>query len=372
MALALTGMGLLSSIGHDVVTTCAALRAGLVRPAPIIGTDVLELDSGEMVPVMGHPVKGVTEGFLFVGLWTRMAERAIRDLLEYGGLPDPDRSDFWRTCELLLVTPHLDPARFPLLDGPVDESFLKDGYASTLLEITRLAIPTARAHAFPAGHVGVAAALETAARIIEGGRAERCLIIAVDSYLEPDTLDWLAGHRRLKTGDNPVGLMPGEAGVALLLESSRAVEARGGHVDAWIHDAALVDTGSPREKKDARRDGSALAKLLSSLMPELPFRGDVVVDLNGEQWRAREFGTALAHLGTGLAEARVLLPATSLGDTGAASGGVGVCMAARAFARGYARTQESVVVSLSETGQAAAIRLSHPAPPGASRQRTRV
>ncbi|WP_164002338.1 hypothetical protein [Pyxidicoccus caerfyrddinensis] len=361
---------MLSSIGHDVVTACAALRAGIVRPAPVIGTDVLDLESGEMVPVMGHPVRGVTEGFLFLGLWMRMAERAIRDLLTYGQLPEPEQAGFWRTCELMVVTPTLEPARFPLLDEPVDSAFLKEDYAGTLLELTGLSIPLERVHSFPAGHVGVATALEQAARIIEGDRAERCLIVAVDSYLEPDTLDWLASRHRLKHGGNPVGLMPGEAGIALLLEAPRAVEARRGHVDAWVQGIALADTGSPRDARSARRDGIVLADTLASMSPTSPFRGDVVADLNGEEWRARELGGALARLGPGLSDARLILPATSLGDVGAASGGVGVCLAARAFARGYARTNESIVMSLAETGRVAAIRLGHPDTPGAARQRT--
>ncbi|WNG36794.1 hypothetical protein F0U61_26310 [Archangium violaceum] len=370
MALALTSMGMLSSVGHDVITACAALRAGLVRPAPVIGTYVLDLDGGEMVPVMGHPVRGVTEGFLFLGLWTRMAERAIRNLLTHGQLPAPDQARFWRTCDLMVVTPILDPARFPLLDEPVDSAFLKEDYAGTLLELTGLSIPPERVHTLPDGHVGVATALEMAARSIEGGRAERCLIVAVDSYLEPDTLDWLASRHRLKHSGNPVGLMPGEAGTALLLEAPRAVEARRGHVDAWVQGIAMADTGRSRDAKDARRDGIVLADMLASMLSTSPYRGDVIADLNGEEWRARELGSALARLGSRLAEARLLLPATSLGDVGAASGGVGVCIVARAFARGYARTNESIVLSLAETGRVAAIRLGHPNTPGAARQRT--
>jgi 3-oxoacyl-[acyl-carrier-protein] synthase I len=372
MALALTSMGLLSSVGHDVVTACAAIRAGIVRPVPIVGTDVLDLQNGEMVPITGHPLRGVTEGFLFLGLWVRMAERAIRDLLSYGRLPESDQSEFWRTCELMVVTPTLEPARFSILDEPVDTALLKEDYADTLLELTGLSIPPKRVHSFPAGHVGVATALETAARIIEGGHAKRCLIVAVDSYLEPDTLDWLASHNRLKHGDNPVGMMPGEAGAALLLEAPRAVEERRGPIDAWVQSVALADTGWPRDAKGAPRDGIVLADLLASVLPTTtPFRGDLIADLNGEEWRAREFGGALARLGRTLAEARVVLPAASLGDVGAASGGVGVCVAARAFARGYARSHESVVMSLAETGRVAAIRLVHPDKPGTARQRTR-
>ncbi|RJS21811.1 hypothetical protein DRW03_15845 [Corallococcus sp. H22C18031201] len=368
MTLALTSMGMLSSVGHDVVAACAAIRAGITRAAPIIGTDVLDLDSGEMIPVTGHPVRGVTEGFHFLGLWTRLAERAVRNLIAYGQLPEPEQAAFWSACELLVVTPSLVPARYPVLDEPIELDFLKQDYAETVLEVTGLAIPRTRIRAFPEGHVGVAAALEFAERSITGGHAARCLIVAVDSYLEPDTLDWLASRQRLKHGDHPVGLMPGEAGIALLLEAPRAAETRQGRVDAWVQTLALTDTRRPLEAKDGRRDGIALAEALSAVLPpRAPFRGDLLVDLNGEEWRAREFGSALARLGSTVAEARVVMPALFLGDTGAASGGVSICVAARAFARGYARAPEAIVLSLAESGRVAALRLVSPHTPGTAR-----
>ncbi|RKG84531.1 hypothetical protein [Corallococcus terminator] len=361
MPLALTSLGMVSSVGNSVVASCAAIRAGIVRPAPVVGTDVLDLQSGEMVPVTGHPIRGVTEGFLFLGLWVRMAERAIQDLLAHGQLPGPAQTGFWNTCELMVVTPVLDPIRFPILGESVDASLLKEEYAGTLLELTGLPIPLTRVRSFPDGHVGVAAAMEVASRLIESGQARRCLIVAVDSYLEPDTLDWLARRNRLKCGDNPVGLMPGEAGTALLLEAAHAAAERHGHIDAWVQGIAVADTGGPRAEAGSRRDGLLLADLLSSVLPTTaPFQGDLIVDLNGEEWRARAFGGALARLGPTMADARVVLPALSLGEVGAASGGVGVCVAARAFARGPEKARERMVLSLAESGRVAVLRLVGP------------
>ncbi|MCY1032246.1 hypothetical protein OV207_12320 [Corallococcus sp. BB11-1] len=321
----------------------------------------MDLESGEMVPVMGHPIRGVTEGFLFLGLWIRMAERAIQDLLVHGQLPGPSQTGFWSACELMVVTPSLDPSRFPLLGESADAPLLKEDYAATLLELTGLPIPLARVRSFPDGHVGVTAAMELASRLLEGGQSRRCLIVAVDSYLEPDTLDWLVRHNRLKCGDNPVGLMPGEAGAALLLETAHGAAERRGHVDAWVQGIAVADTSRPRDAEGARRDGILLADLLSSILPTTaPFQGDLIVDLNGEEWRAREFGGALARLGRTMSEARVVLPALCLGEVGAASGGVGVCVAARAFARGPAKAHERIVLSVAESGRLAVIRLVRP------------
>jgi 3-oxoacyl-[acyl-carrier-protein] synthase-1 len=51
------------------------------------------------------------------------------------------------------------------------------------------------------------------------------------------------------------------------------------------------------------------------------------------------------------------LPATELGDTGAASGAIAIGLAVRAFLRGYARGPRALVWSRSERGQTAAARV---------------
>src|SRR3954469_2360875 len=110
--LVLTGLGMISSVGHDVVTACAAIRAGMARPAPLVGMGLLDLESGELVPVIGHPIRGATDGFYMVGRWVRLAQEAVEDLLRGAQLPPADARDFWQGCHLILVTPTLQPERF--------------------------------------------------------------------------------------------------------------------------------------------------------------------------------------------------------------------------------------------------------------------
>jgi len=83
----------------------------------------------------------------------------------------------------------------------------------------------------------------------------------------------------------------------------------------------------------------------------------MIVDLNGEEWRAKELGGALARLGPRMTGCRLSTPATSLGECGAASGGVGLCMAIRAFEREYAASSQSIVASMSDSGAFSAIRI---------------
>ncbi|MCY1080164.1 hypothetical protein [Archangium lansingense] len=208
------------------------------------------------------------------------------------------------------------------------------------------------------GHVGCAAALELARQWIDGG-LDRVVVLAIDSYLDPFTLEWLEQRRRLKTSERPVGLMPGEAGAAVLVESRSSAVRRGTRVQAWIR---AVTTGQePRHLfQDKPNSGEALATVtaacLDAAASNTPFRGDVVVDLNGEEWRAREWGNARVRIAPRLDGAlKWVLPAASIGDVGAASGAVGLCVAIRSLVRRYATGRRVLVVSSSEWGDVGAI-----------------
>ena len=53
------------------------------------------------------------------------------------------------------------------------------------------------------------------------------------------------------------------------------------------------------------------------------------------------------------------IPAESLGDTGACSGLVSVCAAIHAFERGYAQSNEVMIVSSSDAGELGAMLIKH-------------
>ncbi|MCY1074092.1 hypothetical protein [Archangium lansingense] len=354
LTLAITSLGMISSIGHSVVEACAALRAGIVRPRPLPGCDALDVDLGELVPVVGHPVAGITDGFYLSGVWLRLAERAVSDLLSWGEVPGPEDADFWAGCDVLLVTPCLDPERFPILTDAETVTAMTSEYVEGFLELTRLPVASRSIQVLSAGHVGVARALELAGQRARAGSARRCLVVAADSYVDPDALDWLAWHRRLKVPDRAVGLMPGEAAAAVMVESQQSVRARKAKVRAWVD---RVSFGAAHDRASSR-DGAGLAAAVAPLLePGTGLAADVLCDINGEEWRARGYGNALVRLGARLGQHALILPAGSLGDTGAASGAIALCAATRAFERNYARSDLALVLSTSENGESAAIRV---------------
>lgn len=361
MEVRITSLGMVSSVGQDVVTACAAIRAGIVRARPLPYFQVLDETSQEVGPITGHPVRALTEGFTIIGRWLRLARGCIADLLRQGSLPDASHTSFWGSTGVLAVTPYHDDDRLggEASDEPSSTEPVRSAYLQPLLEALRLPIDERHAEVLPIGPAGAIHAIHQAARWMEARGLERLLVIAVDSYCDPLTLDWLAGYGRLKTPENPCGLMPGEAGACFLLESAASARRRHPPMRFAISSAAVqVEKNHFFSRKPNL--GVALAESLRETVAGAalkgPFEGSLVSDLNGENWRSKEWGHALLRLRPYLGEGlHLMLPATSVGDTGAASGAVNVCVATRALVRGYARAEHILVVSSSERGQVGAV-----------------
>jgi 3-oxoacyl-[acyl-carrier-protein] synthase-1 len=221
-------------------------------------------------------------------------------------------------------------------------------------------------HEFCLGQAGIAHAVLLAEQWLNEERYERVVILATDSYLDGSSLEWLLAHRRLKTPERPVGLMPGEAGACLLLESQVNARQRKAPLLAIIESTAIGHAPKdPRSPNPGRAVGEDLARVtaqcISSTSLESRFTGDILIDLNGEDWRAREWGHAQVRLSNMLSErTRPVIPCTSIGDVGAASGAVGACVAVRSFARKYSLSRHTLVLSSSENGDVGAMCLRAP------------
>lgn len=361
MDIVISSLGMVSSVGRDVVTACAAIRAGIVRARPLTYFQVLDETSQEMEPITGHPLRGLTEGFTIIGRWLQLARACVADLLHQGALPDSSHASFWRSTGVLAVTPYHNDDRFgsEASDASSSTEPVRLAYLQPLLDALRLPIDERNADILCLGPAGAIHAIHQASRWMATRGLERLLVIAVDSYCDPLTLEWLAGYRRLKTPENPYGLMPGEAGACFLLES--AASARRRQPPMWFATSSVAVRVEQNHFFSRKPNvGVALAESLEETLTGAalkgPFTGSLVSDLNGENWRANEWGYARLRLEQRLAEGfHLILPAISLGDTGAASGAVGVCVAARALARGYARAEQILVVSSSERGHVGAM-----------------
>jgi 3-oxoacyl-[acyl-carrier-protein] synthase I len=121
-------------------------------------------------------------------------------------------------------------------------------------------------------------------------------VAALDSLVVEPTLRSLGVQGRLKTCDNPVALMPGEAGAALLI--SREPESHPAVAPVWRHAVALGQEPYPRGT-DRPAEGHALARCALEVQEAAAARGErplLLGDHNGEELRGWEWGMLLLHL----------------------------------------------------------------------------
>jgi 3-oxoacyl-[acyl-carrier-protein] synthase-1 len=368
-----TSLGLASNLGEGVVGAAAAQRAGLSRRYELPEFTVYEAGDQMEAPVIGAPIAGVTDGFMQPGLWLRLASKCLDDLIAYGALPSPRDAAFWRRAGIVWVLPDIEYQRFlwAVKDMP---AFLQRICAEPLLGVTELAVPPAALQLLPGGAAAGVAAAERVADLFGRTGLERVIVIATDSWLDPLSMRSLATDNRLKSGQQPVGLCPGEAGAALLLERPAAAGGRGARGEARIAAVATAAPPPPDGEVDAhtarltsvedmaRRLALTVRQTLASAQLSEPFAGTIVLDLNGEEWRARVWGSAQSRLidVVDFDHCTPLIPAMSFGDTGAASGILGLCLGTRAYARGYASAPRTLLCSVSEGGAVGALLLEAP------------
>jgi 3-oxoacyl-[acyl-carrier-protein] synthase I len=357
---AVTGLGMITSVGPDAVRACAAIRAGMSRPRELPAAPLLvDPASGEEAAILAHPVDGVTNGFVLVGAWMSLALECLDDLVTYAALPAPEDVVFWGRTGLLVVVPSDLLGRFG--EGGDDLAALELAYLAPLVAQWKRPLEQTATALVPAGNAGGIAAIERAVALLGQRACERVIVLAADSFVDSLSLDWLAETRRLKGPDNPVGLSPGEAASCILLESLAVAKHRQGRVEAFVEGVAL--SRQDRTQSNAKGLSAAIRACLAQAQAQdgTPCTGMALVsDIDGQPWRAQELGAVMVDCADLLPGARVSAPATSLGHTGGASALVGACVTVRSFVRGYAHARRALVVASSEAGQVGAVCFSDP------------
>ncbi|NMO13557.1 hypothetical protein HPC49_00505 [Pyxidicoccus fallax] len=340
-AVPLTGIGMMTSVGFGAYPACAALRAGIVR--------MVELDASQKAaghpdwkpPLVGSPMKGLTDGYFGLGRWTRMAVDALRDLMVNARLSGAELEQSGIFLGLPAGTWSSSPERHQQFATRIAQWLQLPGLQSCI-------------RFYPEGHASALKALQEAVAQIHQGRLTRAVIGGVDSLVDQERLASLLTGGRLKTDENPVGLIPGEASAFFLVESPRHARRRKAEVLAWLEAARIAhEPVSPASKQPCNGLGlgQAVSATLTGLADHGAATGLIICDLNGELYRAEEFSKMAPRSLHRLQQSwRLWHPADCIGDTGAASAAISVCVGARALARGYARTDGVLVCASSDEG----------------------
>ncbi|MGW8392281.1 hypothetical protein [Pseudoduganella sp. HUAS MS19] len=195
-------------------------------------------------------------------------------------------------------------------------------------------------------------ALAQARRLIADGY-DACLVAAVDTFIDPRSLNWLSRGRRLKTPVLPDGVIPGEAACVSLVSSKPMavshVKVQGlgfaTETATALNDHPMLGTGMAAAVKEALEEARIP-------MHDVDFR---LCDISGESYGFEELALAQSRLMLQTRQSQVIWhPASSVGDCGAVSGLLQLAWAEQAFRHGYAPGPTALAHASTATGSRAA------------------
>ena len=342
-AIDIVAFGARTPVGTDAALSLAAARSGRCgfREHPFLVDAVGE-------PVRMAPVRGIDVQCSGLDRY----EALLTSALDAALLERPRSAG--KTIGLLLALPPNRPGR------PVA---LADELAARIPR--RLGAKVQLLEVFETGHAAALQGIERAAASLQRGTLAFCAVAAADSYLDPETLHWLESSDQLHGAgrfNNAWGFVPGEAGAAMLLASS-----------AWPTDThkslgRLRSVCIAREenliKTDAVCIGAGLTRAFNGALRALApgeQASEVYCDLNGEAYRAEEYGFAALRGGQRLRAATDFhAPADCWGDVGAAGSLLHIGLALARAAAGCAKGPTGLVTASSEGGERGAALIDSP------------
>lgn len=373
---------MVSALGFDPDQACAAARAGISRARVLEGLTVSAAADGGPERVTAHPVPVITQGFEGEARLQRLLDQGLKALMQtcptlsqhadqvgfYLAVPDPGRETQGQSLadDEDVQASMADMAPTEAFDGRLSQRLLaRAAQAVDWPQAARLQRTSA------AGHAAALALMDTARQDITSGKVKVAVIVAVDSLLSPSTLDWLHNTHRLKTTERPIGLMPGEGCVLLVMAQAETLPQL--RPQGWLVDVALG-----REPLSLLSGDTSVGEPMAQVIHRLgasagwqqPAQAWVLSDHNGEVHRANEWGHALVRLQgqwPAATDPVVWYPALNFGDVGAVSSLLAICWALQAFERGYAPADRAMVLSSSEGEARAGAVIGQPVPHGENR-----
>lgn len=326
--------GARTPLGTRAAPSAAALRAGISR--------IKELP--QLRDRQGNPMYVSLDGLLPIETMgasrlTAIAQSALHEACE---LPSDRHARL--QVPLLLALPEPRPG--------VTRSRLD--VVAQELRGTAASVDITRVEVFAEGHAAGFMALARAAQLIEQG-LPACLVGGVDSYYDPDTLDWLDADKRLAGGDARSAFIAGEGAAFVMVMSPAAAKSL-----QLLPLAQLLAVAIGQEHKPIDgpipRVGEGLTQTIRAAIEALPADiqhiDAVICDINGERHRGEEWGFVCLRLGQYFRDpTRYRSPADTWGDMGAASCPLFVSLVIEAAARGYAKGERTLLWSGSDGGR---------------------
>lgn len=332
------GLGAATPIGRSVWTSAAATRAG------ICGFN----EHPYMIDTAGEPMRVARAPWLDV---------AITGVERFCALLFPAIDEALATITNILAE---QPVKIGLaLALPLS----RPGQPQELTETILAAVKASYGELFrpiqhfAVGHAAGHLALDAAIKQFSARTLEACVVAGVDSYLEPETLEWIEECDQLHGGgplNNAWGFIPGEAASAVLVATEEFV---------WRNRlpsfGEVLSVGIGRETKLIKTDAVCIGEGLTqafraalSVLASGEQIHNVFCDMNGEKYRADEYGFSTLRTKDHFRSATDFIAyADCWGDVGAAGVPLHIATAVISHKKRYSKGPFTFVWASSESGE---------------------
>ncbi|MCP3873097.1 MAG: 3-oxoacyl-ACP synthase [Desulfobacteraceae bacterium] len=332
-----TAVNNITAIGHDAIMTAASVRAGLVR---FVKSG--DYDDTKTNPIIVSVIKGIDEdNYNRKEKMGNIADYCLKHML--------DEHPVEQKRPIHLLMGFAAPER-PGLKYEDDNQELVKKLQATIQKKAETQIITQ-------GNTSIIECIDVADKIIKENPLAICIIGAVDSLLDEDTLDWFEKDERLLSDSlhRQHSFVAGEAVGFMILESKQKAQSE--KYMAEITGIGLADEPACFVS-DKPCTGEALTNTFKAAISEKTDIGTVICDLNGEFFRAKEWSYANLRYFKDKNQI-VIQPADSIGNIGAASGVVFAGIAVQGFSRGWIEN-DVLIFCADDHGKRGAFVLSKP------------
>lgn len=336
----LVGLATSTSLGITAQSSVAAVRAGISAFAehPYIVDKTGEPMIVARAPYLSDDSVG-TERFLQLAM--PAAKEALLPLRELVGRIKP--------IPVVIGLPAKRPGLPESLGNQMAVQF--KGMMNELCPISSVDV-------IPSGHSAGLMALQAGWRRVQAGNAQFCVIGGVDSYLQPETLEWVDECEQLHSDSNAWGFVPGEAAGFCLLSSMQAADDYRLNILGKVLGVATAREHNLIKTKTVcigQGLSEAFKWVLEGHLSSNAKIGQIICDMNGEPYRADEFAFTITRTSEYFINVGdFLAPADCWGDVGAASGPLFVTLAVIAGLKGYSKGPYTLVWTSSEGGERSA------------------
>jgi len=377
--IAVTGVGMVSTLGLDVVTSCAAAHAGLIRRNEL-EFEVFDHNSGDSIAIKGCSVPQVTYGFEKMGRLIALGAAAFKDLLnrslakhwsENIGFVVHIGNRFYENYqyEIELRQQIKDSDIFAEVSKSYrselanQEEWAKHHFIENLLKSVGGEREIGINQIFLGGSACANDTLQIVMNFLKEGKMKKCIFMTIDSLLETSMLEALQQLGLLGSEVNPGGIIPGEAAACILLEKHKDIN------QSELKTLGIIETPFTRVSSNHRfsdnpPDPLALTTVIKNAIGSSP-SPELIKELigvnNGDRYRSSEISTTLVALSTQnvfTVNPVHVSACEAFGEIGAASLGVLICMAVCGFERGYIQGPKVLLWMVSDDGKKGAVIIS--------------